>query len=181
MATATTTSDCIRRRHVASDREGLYAPDAKPEPRNAQECGHCPLIIVLRLSAWEGGNAAAGSAQALRGSRAVSPPETEVLILDNNTRTDSRLTTVALFQNMPNPFSEQTFITFETPPGSEWLLQVERPNGAPVRTFAGNEGGIITLAWSGEDDAGRKVDSGTYICRLDSGGRTDRRKMTLMR
>lgn len=102
-------------------------------------------------------------------------------MLDNNTRTDSHLDAVALFQNLPNPFSEQTFITFETPPGSEWLLQVERPNGAPVRTFAGNEGGTITLVWSGEDDAGRKVESGTYICRLESGGRTDRRKMTLMR
>lgn len=91
------------------------------------------------------------------------------------------MTVVALFQNMPNPFSEQTFVTFETPPGSEWLLRVERPDGVPVRTFAGNEGGTITLAWSGEDDNGRQVQSGTYICRLDSGGRTDRRKMTLMR
>ena len=108
-------------------------------------------------------------------------PETEGLILEDNTKTDSRLTAIALFQNMPNPFSEQTFVTFETPPGSEWLLRVERPDGEPVRTFAGNEGGTITLAWSGEDDAGRKVKSGTYICHLESGGRTDRRKMTLMR
>jgi hypothetical protein len=108
-------------------------------------------------------------------------PETEGLILAKKTKTDSRLTDLALFQNMPNPFSEQTFITFETPPGNEWRLQVERPDGKPVRTFVGNQGGIITLAWSGEDDGGRKVQSGTYICRLESGGSTDHRKMTLMR
>lgn len=101
--------------------------------------------------------------------------------MEHNARTDSRLTTVVLFQNMPNPFTKQTFISFSIPPGSEWVLRVERPDGVPVRTFAGNEGGIITLAWSGEDDAGGKVASGTYICRLESGGRTDRRKMTLMR
>ena len=114
-------------------------------------------------------------------SRDVRQPETEGLILEKKTNTDCRLTELALFQNMPNPFSEQTFITFETPPGSEWHLRVERPDGEPVRTFEGNEGGRITLAWSGEDDAGRKVKSGTYICRVECGGRTDYRKMTLMR
>jgi len=136
---------------------------------------------VLRLSALDCGNAPAMSAKTRLVPCAIPQPETEGLILEHNARTDSRLTTVTLFQNLPNPFSEQTFITFETPPGSEWLLRVERPDGAPVRTFAGNEGGIITLAWSGEDDAGGKAESGTYICRLEAGGRTDRRKMTLMR
>ena len=86
-------------------------------------------------------------------SRDVRQPETEGLILEKKTKTDCRLTELALYQNMPNPFSEQTFITFETPPGSEWHLRVERPDGEPVRTFEGNEGGRITLAWSGEDDA----------------------------
>jgi len=114
-------------------------------------------------------------------SRDVRQPETEGLILESKPQTDSRLTKLTLFQNMPNPFSEQTFITFDTPLGSEWHLRVERPDGKPVRTFEGNEGGRITLAWSGEDDAGRKVKSGTYICRLESGGRTDHRKLTLMR
>ncbi len=138
-------------------------------------------MIVPRLSASECRRPAPVSQDSAPGRDGLRQPETEGLMLGNNAKTDSRVTVVALFQNMPNPFSEQTFITFETPPGSEWLLWVERPDGAPVRTFAGNEGGTITLAWSCEDDAGRKVDSGTYICRLESGGRTDRRKMTLMR
>ena len=114
-------------------------------------------------------------------NRVIRQPETEGLIMEKKTRADNRLTELALFQNMPNPFSEQTFITFEIPSGSEWHLRVERPDGEPVRTFDGNEGGRITLAWSGEDDAGRKVKSGTYICRVECGGQTDYRKMTLMR
>lgn len=87
----------------------------------------------------------------------------------------------ALFQNMPNPFSEQTFITFDVPMGSDWRLWVSSPDGEAVRTFTGNEGGTITLSWNGEDDTGRRVESGTYIYCLEADGRTDCRKLTLMR
>jgi hypothetical protein len=88
---------------------------------------------------------------------------------------------IALFQNMPNPFSEQTFITFAVPPGSEWRLRVTRPGGEAVRDFSGNEGGTITLSWNGEDDTGRGVESGIYFLCLECGGQTDQKKMTLMR
>jgi hypothetical protein len=108
-------------------------------------------------------------------------PETGGLTMETKINPKCGLTEFALFQNIPNPFSEQTFITFAVPPGSEWRLRVFKPKGETVRAFSGNEGGIITLSWNGEDDTGRRVESGTYFCCLECGGQTDQKKLTLMR
>ena len=86
-----------------------------------------------------------------------------------------------LFQNMPNPFSIQTVIAFTVTRGSNWIVRVEDNQGRAVRTFAGNEGGTMTLAWDGTDDNGAVVQTGTYFCLLESDGHTDLRKMTLIR
>jgi len=86
-----------------------------------------------------------------------------------------------LFQNMPNPFSVQTVIAFKVPQGRNWRIHVEDSQGRVVRTYAGNEGGTMTLAWDGTDDAGTVVQTGTYFCLLESGGSSDLRKMTLIR
>jgi hypothetical protein len=86
-----------------------------------------------------------------------------------------------LYQNMPNPFSDQTVIAFQTPLGSTWRVRVENKQGKAVRTFEGNEGGTMTLSWDGTDDSGVDVQSGTYLCLLESDGRTDMRKMILIR
>lgn len=86
-----------------------------------------------------------------------------------------------LFQNMPNPFSIQTVIAFTVHHGSNWTVRVEDRQGRAVRTFAGNEGGTMTLAWDGTDDNGAVVQNGTYFCLLASDGHTDLRRMTLIR
>jgi flagellar hook assembly protein FlgD len=86
-----------------------------------------------------------------------------------------------LFQNMPNPFTVQTVIAFKVPQGRNWRMCVQDAQRRAVRTFEGNEGGTLMLAWDGTDAAGAAVQTGTYICLLESGGRTDQRKMTLIR
>jgi hypothetical protein len=86
-----------------------------------------------------------------------------------------------LYQNMPNPFTVQTVIGFQVPRGQNWRVLVEDSQGQAIRTFEGNEGGTLTLTWDGMDNAGTAVQTGTYFCLLESDGKTDRRKMTLIR
>ncbi len=89
--------------------------------------------------------------------------------------------TLTLYQNLPNPFSEETIISFLVPRGRTWRMRIEDAGGQVIRCFDGNRGGTITLAWNGSDDAGVSVPTGTYYCRLESDKSADRRKMTLIR
>lgn len=93
-------------------------------------------------------------------------------------RGPNRLT---LYQNLPNPFSEETVISFLVPHGRTWRMRIEDARGHVIRCFEGNRGGTITLAWNGSDDTGVSVPTGTYYCRLESDKSADRRKMTLIR
>ena len=87
-----------------------------------------------------------------------------------------------LEQNYPNPFNHATHIGFTLQQPAAVSLQVFNTHGQLVATLV--EGtrpaGTYQTAWDGRDAQGQAVSSGTYIVRLDAGGRQATRKMILI-
>jgi len=78
--------------------------------------------------------------------------------------------------NYPNPFNPSTTISFTLPERGDVELSIYDVAGRRVRTLAREvmDAGRRTVVWDGRDDAGRRVNSGVYFCRL----RADRRVLT---
>jgi hypothetical protein len=74
----------------------------------------------------------------------------------------------------PNPFNPSTRIRFEVPgDGGQVQLTVYDLAGRLVRTLvdASLPQGIHAAVWDGRDATGREVGSGTYLARLEFGGK----------
>jgi len=93
---------------------------------------------------------------------------------------------VVLEQNTPNPFNPVTTISFVVPGTG-----AERPVGLAVYDVAGRLIRTLTdeslgpgrheAAWDGRDETGRSVSSGIYFYRIDIGGASASKKMTLLK
>jgi hypothetical protein len=97
---------------------------------------------------------------------------------------------VTLYQNYPNPFtyteasrSHLTEIPFYLPEEREVTLEIYNIRGQRVRTlFSGTaSAGKHSVGWNGFNEQNRRVGSGIYFYRLDSGDKTLTRKMLLIR
>ena len=89
-----------------------------------------------------------------------------------------------LSQNHPNPFNPRTTISFSLESGGPTWLRVFTLEGKLVRTLIAGEhrrDGAYTIEWDGRDSDGKRIASGTYICRLESGGRSSAQRMLLVR
>jgi len=73
-----------------------------------------------------------------------------------------------LYKNYPNPFNPITTISYALPQRSHVSLQIFDLNGRVVKTLlnAQKEAGIHSVQWDARDNAGNRVASGIYICRL---------------
>ena len=83
----------------------------------------------------------------------------------------------------PNPANPATAISFELTAGSLVRVTVHALDGGLVQTL---QDGVLAagrqrLVWRGCDQAGRKVASGTYICRVSAGALTETEKIVLTR
>jgi len=83
----------------------------------------------------------------------------------------------------PNPFNPSTTIMFDLARESDVELVVYSLAGRVVKTLKKGvmASGIHEVAWHGRDDAGARVASGVYICRLKSGGSQDAMKIVLLK
>lgn len=83
----------------------------------------------------------------------------------------------------PNPFNPQTKIRFELSRGARVRLAIFDVNGSRVRTLldAPRPAGHYEIGWDGRDEQGRSVATGMYFCRLEAGGASQARKLTLLR
>jgi hypothetical protein len=84
----------------------------------------------------------------------------------------------------PNPLSLSTRITYAVPtPGCTVSLRIYDVRGREVRTLveAGLREGLHEIAWDGRTNDGTPAASGIYFCRLASDGRSDTKKLTLLR
>lgn len=88
-----------------------------------------------------------------------------------------------LGQNRPNPFNPVTRIRFDLASPGEARIDVFDAGGRLVRTLVEGSyaAGRHETAWDGKDDEGRPVGSGVYFYRLEAEGRTENRRMTVLR
>jgi len=98
--------------------------------------------------------------------------------VDANPKTDFKLK-----QNYPNPFNPQTRILFSLPTSCQIQINIYDLRGMKVATiiqgFLGQ--GIHSIIWTGKDDSGKAVSSGTYFYRLTAGDYVETRRMLLVR
>lgn len=92
-------------------------------------------------------------------------------------------TRFSLAGSYPNPFNPQTTIAFELPGPGRTTLMVYNTRGSLVATLLDAElaAGRHEAIWNGTDAGGRAVPSGTYLYRLESGGRTAVGKLLMLK
>lgn len=90
---------------------------------------------------------------------------------------------LVLEPNAPNPFNPVTEIRYELPRDGSVDLAVYDISGRRVRTLVrkGEKSGPHRVFWAGETDSGRPAASGVYFLRLEQAGRTETRKLVLIR
>jgi len=83
----------------------------------------------------------------------------------------------------PHPLRGEGEITFALPAPGPMGLRVYNLLGQEVRTLVQGrmEAGVYRAAWDGRDDRGRKVGSGVYFLRLESGGASRTARALLLR
>jgi predicted outer membrane repeat protein len=87
---------------------------------------------------------------------------------------------------LPNPFNPFTEIRYAIPPGatrSDVSLDVYDVGGRHVKTLVDREDGPGTyrVRWDGTDHAGAVIASGVYFLRMTCDGRSETRRMVLLR
>ena len=90
---------------------------------------------------------------------------------------------LTLAQNQPNPFEAQTRIGYALPTRGAVQVDVIDVTGRQVKQLISTDqpAGSYEAIWDGSDDAGNRMPSGTYFCRVSTDGKVESRKMTLRR
>ncbi len=104
-----------------------------------------------------------------------------------NTGVDDELTDMppifALEQNHPNPFNPETNIAFSIPQDAPVKLEVFNILGQKVCTLADGvmKAGDHKVTWQGRDSEGKQLGSGVYLYKLTTPGKTDVKKMLMLK
>jgi len=87
-----------------------------------------------------------------------------------------------LLPNVPNPFNPSTSIIYELPADTHVRLSVYDLSGRLVRVLADTAmpAGQHSVRWDGRDGQGQASSSGMYFVRMNAGGKTGLRKITLV-
>jgi len=92
-----------------------------------------------------------------------------------------------LLQNRPNPFNPRTTIELAVSPSADRIpvsLKIYDSRGRAVRTVLDGgrlSAGVHRFVWNSEDDRGRDVGSGAYMCVLRAGDILESRRMFLVK
>ena len=83
----------------------------------------------------------------------------------------------------PNPFNPTTTIAFTLPRSEHVRVAIYDMTGRTVRVLVDGVRGAGTheVTWNGEDDGGRAMASGVYVCGMDTGDRRETRRVTLVK
>jgi flagellar hook assembly protein FlgD len=84
---------------------------------------------------------------------------------------------------IPNPFNPSTTIFFSVPGRSRVSLAVYDVSGKLVRTLVSDAlpPGTHRRVWDGRDNAGGRVSSGVYVCRLKTGAQQATTKVLFLK
>ncbi|UCG92670.1 MAG: T9SS type A sorting domain-containing protein, partial [candidate division WOR-3 bacterium] len=90
---------------------------------------------------------------------------------------------MSLSQNMPNPFTRKTVISYQLSYAGNVSLKVYNIAGQLVKTLVHErqERGAYSIHWDSKDDHGKVASSGVYFYRLQVDERSIIKKMTLLR
>jgi len=110
----------------------------------------------------------------LDGAQRVLVGETTVEILPS---------AVELAEPFPNPFNPSVTLAYDLPRPGSIRLTVHDARGRRVAILADGHvpAGPHTATWTGLDEVGAPVPSGTYHFRLETAGETSIRQATLLR
>lgn len=88
-----------------------------------------------------------------------------------------------LFQNAPNPFNPSTEIRYAVGRRGRVEIEIFNVAGARVRRLvdAEHEPGTYHVRWDGTDDSGHALASGAYFYRFRADGKTDSKKLMLLK
>ncbi len=81
----------------------------------------------------------------------------------------------------PNPFNPETTISFSVATGETATIEIFNIRGQRVKSFDQFKSGEHTVVWHGTDKTNRNVASGVYFCRLQTGEKTEVRKLMLLK
>jgi hypothetical protein len=108
----------------------------------------------------------------------------EDVVSENNQTIPRPVSQMTLNQNFPNPFNPSTTINFSIPREGNVNLSVYNVRGQLVKTLVDNEfrqQGENQVVWHGVDNNNRSVSSGVYFYRLEADGRSEVKRMVLMK
>ncbi|NVN95784.1 MAG: T9SS type A sorting domain-containing protein [Bacteroidetes bacterium] len=87
-----------------------------------------------------------------------------------------------LLQNSPNPFSDNTLITFNLPENQKVVLTIYNLLGEEVYNFSGNyTKGKYCLTWNGKNQHNKELSNGNYLLKMQAGDFIANRKLILIR
>ncbi len=88
-----------------------------------------------------------------------------------------------LKQNYPNPFNPTTTILYNVVKSGDVKLTVYNVKGQLVKTLVNTSQsvGLNSVVWQGDDKSGNKVSSGLYFYKIENAGRSEIKKMVLMK
>ena len=88
-----------------------------------------------------------------------------------------------LYQNFPNPFNLETTIAFYLAGQQNVELKVYNLRGQKVRELCQDNltAGFHQIRWDGLNQSGEEVASGIYFYKLEAGGKSLTRKLTLLK
>ncbi|MBU1914446.1 MAG: T9SS type A sorting domain-containing protein, partial [Candidatus Thermoplasmatota archaeon] len=84
---------------------------------------------------------------------------------------------------IPNPFNMQVAIEVDSSVSGELMIDVYSVTGRKIRSlFDGSiSPGSRVFTWNGRDNDGKRLPSGVYMCRVESGGEVSTVRMVLVR
>ncbi|MDP2807953.1 MAG: FlgD immunoglobulin-like domain containing protein [bacterium] len=96
---------------------------------------------------------------------------------------ENTITSFGLLQNAPNPFRQQTTISYQTSKSEMVNLKVYNIAGQTVKTLVNEDkkAGSYEIRWDGKDECGNLVASGVYFCQLKAGEKIVTKRMMLLR
>ncbi|MBN2416786.1 hypothetical protein JXO52_13140 [bacterium] len=154
---------------------GTVLPGAKP--------GHQMRFKLWSHSAGSAGDAEAGLESGGYFGDILTVVSTLQALLTSVSPAGGTPAAFQLEQNYPNPFNPETVIGYTLDRAGNTRMDIYTITGSKVKTLVDRHQGpgSYRIVWDGTDDRGLKAASGSYLLMLRSGGRSEMRKMLLMR